>query len=1198
MPIAATFFRPARRVGTRRTVPGALLAVAALALAWPHGVTAADPGMARVAPEEASIQYQEALAHAGDQVDFMPGDAVTIPYTPRPGTSSIVGGSFAVPLPAGSATGRSMAASSQGSVWAEGEALPPADGSDFQISPALKDSTIEELVVSPAATANVLRREVYGFLPYWRLGDYINYDVMSTVAYFGVDLYTDGNLHKKDGSVSTRGWAGWTSSSMTTVINAAHANHVRVALTIESFAWDTVGANAQREFLANPTARNTAAVQIAAAIRDRGADGVNLDFEPIASGASDNYVSFVHELRTELDKIHPGYELTFCTTGRATTYDAAGLIGAGADSLWIMGYDFRSASTSYAASMDPLTSPRVYDLSDAVNAYKSLVPVSKIILGLPYYGRAYSTTTNTAYSPTQDYRVYGQPAAVPYYTAIALAESNGLNYDEVENSAWTAYYGTFGGSPTWRELYFDDVRALAARYDRVNYWNLRGVGIWTLGYDRGRPELNQLLADKFLTDKNPPKAGISNMAPKQDSEDFTVGWTARDDWNGIASYDLQVSTDGGPWADWLTGVTATSSSFPGRSGHNYSFRVRATDGVGNVGPWDVTTTYTPAPTLSLNGYGVVVAGSVNERGTPTTSAGVIRTAPSGTVFQIIGGPVSADGYTWYQVDGPITEQSPVTPTFPGPWIAASSETVVNMAPITPPNTTTVVAGIGHYTLGTPGSPPSLTGMDAGRTFSPNADGIRDTLGVSWDNQYAYTDVTLTIYELDGSPVGTIDLGPQGTGPQTYSWNGTSDGSTKLPDGQYMLQLAGTVGARTYYAPSAGPFDGAAWLAFGAVIDTTPSGTYFPLTPIRVLDTRVGTGLASAFSAGATRKLVVAGRNGVPVGAIAVTGNVTVTQASTKGFLRLGSTTATDCSTVNFGVKDDRANGITMGLANDGSLSMLYKSATGSGSVGVILDLTGYFMRSPTGATFVPLSAGRIVDTRTGTGIARYLTANQVASFTVAGKAGVPANATAVVGNATVAYPSGAGYVTVAPAIGAGVPTTSSLNFPAKDVRANNVTVPLSGGNLQVIYRAPAGHKVDFIFDVTGYFIPGLSGATFVPVTPMRVVDSRVNQGFAGPLVVKHSGTFSVHGQASVKMTAIAVAGNLTVTGQTAGGWLAVMPNASTSASTSTLNFPRTEVRANGFVGPLGPHGKLSVVYGGSTGAYSLQAIVDIYGYYR
>jgi len=50
---------------------------------------------------------------------------------------------------------------------------------------------------------------------------------------------------------------------------------------------------------------------------------VNLDFEPIASTQGGNYNAFVKTLRAELDKIHPGYELTFCATGSTGYYDIA-----------------------------------------------------------------------------------------------------------------------------------------------------------------------------------------------------------------------------------------------------------------------------------------------------------------------------------------------------------------------------------------------------------------------------------------------------------------------------------------------------------------------------------------------------------------------------------------------------------------------------------------------------------------------------------------------------------------------------------------------------------------------------------------------------------------------------------------------------------------------------------------------------------
>jgi hypothetical protein len=95
--------------------------------------------------------------------------------------------------------------------------------------------------VDAAITPAGLRREIFGFLPYWEVSSSslnIVYSRISTIAYFGVGADAAGNLVKRgrDGSV-TVGWSGWTSSRMTGVIDAAHRSHTRVVLTVQSFGW-------------------------------------------------------------------------------------------------------------------------------------------------------------------------------------------------------------------------------------------------------------------------------------------------------------------------------------------------------------------------------------------------------------------------------------------------------------------------------------------------------------------------------------------------------------------------------------------------------------------------------------------------------------------------------------------------------------------------------------------------------------------------------------------------------------------------------------------------------------------------------------------------------------------------------------------------------------------------------------------------
>jgi hypothetical protein len=91
---------------------------------------------------------------------------------------------------------------------------------------------------------------------------------------------------------------------------------------------------------------------------------------------------------------------------------------------------------------------------------------------------------------------------------------------------------------------------------------------------------------------------------------------------------------------------------------------------------------------------------------------------------------------------------------------------------------------------------------------------------------------------------------------------------------------------------------------------------------------------------------------------------------------------------------------------------------------------------------------------------------------VTGHGGVPTGATAATGNLTVTGQTSLGYLYIGPNA-ANNPTSSTLNFPVGDDRANAVTVALgAGGTLSATYAAPTlGPTAQVIFDVTGYFVP-------------------------------------------------------------------------------------------------------------------------------
>jgi serine protease inhibitor ecotin len=346
--------------------------------------------------------------------------------------------------------------------------------------------------------------------------------------------------------------------------------------------------------------------------------------------------------------------------------------------------------------------------------------------------------------------------------------------------------------------------------------------------------------------------------------------------------------------------------------------------------------------------------------------------------------------------------------------------------------------------------------------------------------------------------------------------------------------------------------------------------------------------------------VTGGASGVPSNATAVTGNLTVTQQTSLGFLYLGPNPANNptSSTLNFPMGDDRANAVTVALGPGGTLSATFAAPTLGPSAQVIFDVTGYFTPDPSGATYHSLTPTRLLDSRNGTGLSGSLSSHLARTFTVTGGI-VPSNATAVTGNLTVTGQSSLGFLYIGPDAAAN-PTSSTLNFPLGDDRANAVTVATGpGGTLSVTYAAPTlGQSAQVIFDVTGYFTPDASGATYFALNPTRVLDSRNGTGLSGPLGSHVARTFGATGGTSgVPASATAITGNLTVTQQTSLGFLYIGPDAAADPTSSTLNFPKGDDRANAVTVALRVGGSLSVTYAAPTLGPTAQVVLDVTGYF-
>ena len=332
------------------------------------------------------------------------------------------------------------------------------------------------------------------------------------------------------------------------------------------------------------------------------------------------------------------------------------------------------------------------------------------------------------------------------------------------------------------------------------------------------------------------------------------------------------------------------------------------------------------------------------------------------------------------------------------------------------------------------------------------------------------------------------------------------------------------------------------------------------------------------------------------GAAAVVLNVTVTAPTRPGNITAypDLTTEPTASNLNFVAGETIPNLVVVGLGSDGKVALTNNSP---GTVQLIADVSGFYMGGGTPSVpgaFEPVSPTRLLDTRIGKGVSGPVAAHGTVHLQVTG-ATVPAGASAVVVNVTETAPMAAGNVTVYPDLSS-EPTASNLNFVAGETTPNLVVVGI-GGNGKVSLTNNSPGSVQLIADVSGYFVGGgtpSAAGVFVPLTPARLMDTRIGKGWSGSVSAYSGVGLQVTGT-NVPAGASAAVLNVTVTQPTRPGNLSVYSaDPGLPPTASNLNFLAEQTVPNLVMTKLSSSGAI-VLNNNSSG--TVQLIVDIAGYY-
>lgn len=361
------------------------------------------------------------------------------------------------------------------------------------------------------------------------------------------------------------------------------------------------------------------------------------------------------------------------------------------------------------------------------------------------------------------------------------------------------------------------------------------------------------------------------------------------------------------------------------------------------------------------------------------------------------------------------------------------------------------------------------------------------------------------------------------------------------------------------------------------------GALKPLSPFRALDTRTGAPAGPDSSV----SFQVAGVNGIPANVSSVVFNLTVTAGESFGYITAypSGTARPNASHINFTAGETVPNSVTVPVGADGKVTLYNRSA---GKTDLLADISGYYVAgTPTVAgAFQPMAPKRFLDTRQSSPVAP----DNSRAFQVAGVEGVPGDASAVVLNLTVAGGESFGYVG-AYASGSPVPNASNVNFAAKEIAANAVTVPIGADGKVALFNRSAG-ATHLVADVSGYYLGGTPSkpGTFQPVGPSRFLDTRTDTKI-GPDSTR---SFQVAGARGLPSEVSAVVFNLTVAVGESFGYATAYASGTARPYTSNVNFAANQVLPNSVTIPVGADGKVTL-FNRSSGATDM--VADVAGYF-
>jgi 5-hydroxyisourate hydrolase-like protein (transthyretin family) len=409
-------------------------------------------------------------------------------------------------------------------------------------------------------------------------------------------------------------------------------------------------------YLAKPELRSTIVKTIIDLVNKYSFDGIDLDFEGFAfvdgnttwTKTAPNWVLFVKELSAALHaqqkllSISAPYSFNPAEKQKGYYVYSWAEIASSIDRLRIMTYDY---SVAKAGPIGPIS------WTEKTMQYAiSIMPASKVFIGLPGYGRDWITSVaGTCPTNAPPGLTAGAKAAtfrMNYANAKAVIDLASPTFDEKSSEATYSYQQSFNGltakgaatsCTVSRTVWYQNDRSYLERMNLVAKYRLGGAALWTLGME----DVSATTAMRNVALAIAPDTVLSTLSFEQVNDKgifyggvFTVrGMLTLKDKSPAAGIPVSLEIKGANESSWrsiaeLTSAADGTVSVPVIVGTSASFRLST------QGTWERAESFSNEEKTVLLSRVILDRPSTVKRGQELLVKGVVLPIASGLAVSI------------------------------------------------------------------------------------------------------------------------------------------------------------------------------------------------------------------------------------------------------------------------------------------------------------------------------------------------------------------------------------------------------------------------------------------------------------------------------------------------------------------------------------------------------------------------------------